>query len=155
VLLFTVDKGRGSVFLPEIVGKIWPQGRRRHCSRHPVDTDQCFRLSRLGHVFPRRIFRPIRNNFPRPDGRPTADGVYIIYIYNMYFLFQPPPQCTVFSPTSFLPTPPQYNKYDRCRANISNILYYVRGISEHIAMYPMYRIFVPIWCTIFFILTHF
>jgi len=95
VLLFTVGLGGGSVFPPEIEGKIWSQGRRHH-RRHPVDTDQCFRLSRLGHVFPRRVFRPIRNNFPRPDGRPTAVIIY------MYLLFQPPPPCTVFSPTSSL-----------------------------------------------------
>lgn len=75
--------GGGSVFVPEIERKIWPQRRRRHRC-HPVDTDQCFRLSRLGHVFPRRVFRPIRNNFPRPGGRPTADGVYIIYICTFY-----------------------------------------------------------------------
>lgn len=52
---------------------------------HPVDTDQCFRLSRFGHVFPRRVFRPIRNNFPRPDGcLSTTDPKNTLCIYLLY-----------------------------------------------------------------------
>lgn len=121
--------GGGSVFVPEIERKIWPQRRRRH-RRHPVDTDQCFRLSRLGHVFPRRVFRPIRNNFPRPDGRPTADGVYIIY---MHLLFQPLPPRVVFSPTS--PFPPQYD----CGGEVCIIIIHIN--------IPIMQIFEYIRCS--------